>query len=136
MAKPNRLPELFDELLEEISNGKSVFKVCRERNLSRDAFYNYIESEETLKDRYIKAREERGDRCLDKIEEYQTSLINGLIDAATARVLIDTEKWKACKFYPKMYGDKQEITHSGSVNLMPTVKINGKDLDIKVGEDV
>ena len=30
--------------------------------------------------------------------------------APTARVLIDTEKWKACKFYPKMYGDRQELT--------------------------
>lgn len=136
MAKPNRLPELFEELLREISNGKSVYKACEERHIAPHCFYDYIESDEKLKNKYTQAREERGDRCLDKIEQYEEMLLNGSLDSATARVLIDTEKWKACKFYPKMFGDKQEITHSGAVNLMPTVKINGKDLDIKVGEDV
>ena len=32
----------------------------------------------------------------------------GEIDSATANVLINTEKWKASKFYPKMYGDRQQ----------------------------
>ena len=47
---------------------------------------------------------------IDKIEEFQQQLLLKEIDPATARVLIDTEKWKACKFYPKMYGDKQEVS--------------------------
>lgn len=136
MAKPNRLPELFEELLQDISNGKSVYRACEERHLSPYSFREYVASDENIKAKYTQAREERGDRCLDKIEQYEEMLLQGSLDSATARVLIDTEKWKACKFYPKMFGDKQEITHSGAVNLMPTVKINGKDLDIKVGEDV
>ena len=38
-------------------------------------------------------------------------------------VLIDTEKWEACKFYPKMYGEKQavEVTGKDGAPLAPPV---------------
>jgi hypothetical protein len=39
----------------------------------------------------------------------------GKYDPSTARVLIDTLKWKAAKYYPKMYGDKVQQEHSGEV---------------------
>lgn len=123
MAKPDRMPQLFNEILTDISNGMSLRKACDTRKVSRQSFENYIKTDENLKDQYIQAREDRGDTCTDKIEEYQKKLEQGLIDSATARVLIDTEKWKAAKFYPKMYGDKVENVLSGSVNVLPAISI-------------
>lgn len=135
-SRPKRIPDLFDEILFDVANGMSLYKACESRHTSSADFYKLINEDEDLKSKYTQAREERGDRCLDKIEMYETMLLEGTLEHAVARVLIDTEKWKACKFYPKMYGDKQEITHTGSVKLMPTVKIGGKELDLAVGEKV
>jgi hypothetical protein len=42
-------------------------------------------------------------------------LKNGLYDASTANVLIQTLKWKASKYYPKMFGDKVQQEHSGEI---------------------
>lgn len=139
MAKPDRMPDLFPEIILDVSKGMSVVKACESRDASTRSFYDYIESDEKLKQVYVRAREDRGDTCSDKIEEYQKKLEQGLIDAQTARVLIDTEKWKAAKFYPKMYGDKVENVLSGSVNVLPAISIKDgnkeKPVTFDVGDD-
>lgn len=136
MAKPKIIQDNFDDIIDDVANGMSVVKACKDRNISTRSFYDYIETDEELKQTYTRAREDRGDTCTDKIEEYQRKLEHGEIDAQTARVLIDTEKWKAGKFNQRMYGDKQEITHAGSIVVMPTVKVNGKEFKMDIGEDV
>ena len=40
---------------------------------------------------------------------------NKEIDPASANVLIQTLKWKAAKYYPKMFGDKVQNEHSGEI---------------------
>ena len=49
---------------------------------------------------------------MNSFEIYQTlkDLKNKTIDASQARVLIDTYKWIASKYYPKMFGDKLDLT--------------------------
>ena len=136
MAKPNRILDEFDDMMIDVGNGMSIVKACKDRGISTRSFYDLIETREDLKQTYTRAREDRGDTCTDKIEEYQKKLERGEIDAQTARVLIDTEKWKAGKFNQRMYGEKQSIEHSGSVTLMPSVKVGGKDLEINIGENV
>lgn len=136
MAKPNRILDEFDDMMIDVGNGMSIVKACKDRGISTRSFYDLIETREDLKQTYTRAREDRGDTCTDKIEEYQKKLERGEIDAQTARVLIDTEKWKAGKFNQRMYGEKQSIEHSGSVTLMPSIKVGGKDLEINIGENV
>ena len=136
MAKPKIIQDNFDDIIDDVANGMSVVKACKDRHISTQSFYDYIETDEKLKETYTRAREDRGDTCTDKIEEYQKKLERGEIDAQTARVLIETEKWKAGKFNQRMYGDKQEINHSGSIVVMPTVKVNGKDFKMDIGEDI
>ena len=112
-TKNNKLrdcPESWQKFLDLISGGNSVYKASKEMKIKEDTFYNLIDNDDKKRDEYTKARQTRGDRCLDRIELFQMQLLGKEIDAPTARVLIDTEKWKACKFYPKMYGDRQELT--------------------------
>jgi len=136
MAKPNRMPQLFNDIILDVSEGKSVVKACKERNASTQSFYDYIETDPKLKETYTRAREDRGDTCTDKIEEYQRKLEQGLIDAQTARVLIDTEKWKAGKFNQRMYGDKVENVLSGAVNVLPAISIKDGNKEKQVSFDV
>ncbi|MDP4585626.1 MAG: hypothetical protein NWT04_17065, partial [Verrucomicrobiales bacterium] len=64
---------------------------------------------------YARARESRADSRQDRIDEIGAKLERGEIDAATARVLVDIEKWQAGKEKPKEYGDEQRINLGGSV---------------------
>lgn len=130
------IDEHFDDILEEIARGGSVRKSCDSRRISEQTFYNFLKTKTEHQEKYDIARERRGESAISRIEEELEKLDAGLSEPAKAKVKIDTLKWFACKFYPKMYGEKQEITHTGSVNILPTVKINGKDLNIKVGDDV
>lgn len=116
-------PEVWSEFLDKITDGWSVYKTCKSLNVKDDTFYRYIKEHKQKEGDYIKARQTRGDRCLDKIEKYQNEVYDRTIPSDVARVLIDTEKWKACKFYPKMYGDKQEVELSGNVNTNISVEI-------------
>ena len=47
------------------------------------------------------------------------------IDASTYNVLAQTLKWKLAKFYPKVFGDKTDITSGGEkiTNTLQEVKI-------------
>jgi hypothetical protein len=92
-----------------IADGMSYRQAREEQNIGNSKFFELLESDAQLKEQYARAREKRGETFIDKIEDIEAMLIAGQIDPAAARVLIDAEKWKAAKFYPKMYGDKQQV---------------------------
>lgn len=138
MPKPNKIDDLLDDILNDVAyENKSIVKACRDRKVSPQTFWELKEKDDRIKEQYTLATQFRAEGCVDEIEKTQRDLRNGIIDAPTARVLIDTEKWKACKFYPKMYGDKvdQNIHHSGSVT-MPVIELNGAELTFNIGDDV
>ena len=138
MAKPNKIDDLLEDILNAVAyENKSIVKACRDRKVSPQTFWELKEKDDRIKEQYMLATQFRAEGCVDEIEKTQRDLRNGIIDAPTARVLIDTEKWKACKFYPKMYGDKidQNIHHSGSVT-MPVIELNGAELTFNIGDDV
>lgn len=44
------------------------------------------------------------------------------IDPMTGRVLIDSIKWRLARLRPKVYGERLEIEHSGSVEVKPSAQ--------------
>jgi hypothetical protein len=68
---------------------------------------------------YVNSIQDKGESVDAKIDEIWEGCRQGLYDASTANVLLQTLKWKASKYYPKMFGDK--IDHT----------TNGKDINIK-----
>ena len=120
--------ELWEQVLEYVTNGNSVHKACEKMGTKDKYFFEFLKKNPDKEDDYIQAREARGDRCIDKIEELEQKLLNKEIDPMTARILIDTEKWKACKFYPKMYGEKQQVELKATKSFAEFVKeINEED---------
>lgn len=136
---PKINPQSFNDILEQISAGSSLTKALKDKNINMREFFQFVDADSERMNEYVRAREHRGEACVERIDEYQQELRERKIDSATARVLIDTEKWKASKFYPKMYGDKVENILSGTVNMLPAITIKDKDnkeknVDFAVGE--
>lgn len=127
MPKPNKIDDLLEDILNDVAyENKSIVKACRDRKVSPQTFWELKEKDERIKEQYTLATQFRAEGCIDTIEDLEKNLLDGIIDAPTARVLIDTEKWKACKFYPKMYGDKQEIDHHVTVKTALVEFVDGQ----------
>lgn len=97
--------EFFDEILKLVSDGTSLKRACEQVGISRDTFNEHVKKNKDLSDRYACAREERGSSYADKIDDIEQKLLSGEVDSSTARVLIDSLKWKASKFNPQKFGD-------------------------------
>lgn len=127
MPKPNKIDDLLEDILNDVAyENKSIVKACRDRKVSPQTFWELKEADKRIKEQYTLATKFRAEGCIDTIEQIEQALADGKIDAPTARVLIDTEKWKACKFYPKMYGDKQEVEHTGTVKMALVEFVDGQ----------
>lgn len=109
--------KVFTAICDELADGITVEAACMKMGVNYRTFRRFIEKgDEKIGQLYARAREWRGEACLMKIDDIMHKLETGQIDSSTANVLINTEKWKASKFYPKMYSDTvrtQMIDDSG-----------------------
>lgn len=124
MARPNTYNfDLCVEICSEVANGFNIKTV-----LSSKAEYptfqtwcNWKRNNHELFDLYIKSIQDKADSVEEELESIYYGLKNGTYDASTANVLIQTLKWKASKYYPKMFGDKTDITTNGKeISQVPT----------------
>lgn len=86
--------------LQEISNALGYNKSNLYRHLVKD------------KERYVECQQLQAQSFVARIMDLARKAEEGDENHQSTRLAIDTYKWLACKFYPKMYGDKQLVTHS------------------------
>lgn len=105
------------EICEHIANGKNVKDTLNANDAYPvwQTFRRWKREKPELNALYVNAIQDKAEMILCEIDEIALDLRNGLIDAPTANVLIQTLKWKAAKFYPKMYGDRQTVEHEGEI---------------------
>jgi len=113
MARPiKHNKEIILNIIEKFSNGEKLKDLFKEYDIVRTTFNDKLK-EFGLLDMYARSRHLHGDGFNDEIEILKEEIKSGTLNHAEARVLIDTVKWQASKFYPKMYGDKIDVTTDG-----------------------
>jgi hypothetical protein len=125
--------KLFTEVLNDISeNGKSLFASLKGR-MSSQTFYDYLDRSEERSKRYARATELRAEIMAEETlniadavgddiivtEDGREIVNNNVINRDRLRV--ETRKWLMAKLYPKKYGDKIGLEHSGSIETDPPV---------------
>jgi hypothetical protein len=113
MAAPTKYNyQICEEICARVSEGENIKKVLAS-DLKRYPRFNtwcaWKRKYEELSNLYTQSNQDRGEIKDAEIEDYKQMLLSGAIDPATARVLIDTVKWQAAKYYPKMFGDKSQV---------------------------
>lgn len=117
--------ELADRLCEEIANGKSVRFICSQEGWpSESMVYRWLESNQSFREKYTRARERQADLYAAEIIEISDDgsrdykqLPDGAVvvdhdHIARSRLRVDSRKWIAARLAPKKYGDKVDMTHS------------------------
>lgn len=107
---------IADAICERLLEGESLVDICEHSAMpSRATVYRWMDENAEFETRCARAREGQAD--------YMDALILRTANGTTAdsaqadRVKISAYQWRASKLSPKRYGDKQEITHSGSVDV-------------------
>ena len=77
---------------------------------SWSTFRRWKNDNEELRTLYVNSQQDKGIALEKEIDDTLQLLRDGEIDASTANVIIQTIKWKMAKFYPKMFGDKLDLT--------------------------
>lgn len=90
----------------------------------KNQFYKWIRENESFREQYARACEERADHIFEEILEITddnaldisvdsdgNAKVNGEV-VNRSRLKVDARKWMLSKMNPKKYGDKQEIDHT------------------------
>jgi hypothetical protein len=104
--------DLCVEICEKVSDGENIKAVLLsdEKYPTFQTWCNWRREHSELFDLYTRAVQDKSESVDAKIDEIMQKVETRELDHMTARVLIDTLKWKASKYYPKMFGDKVDIT--------------------------
>lgn len=123
--------ELCEKICEEVANGKNVIDALKknENFPSWSTFRRWKNENDELQTLYVKAIQDKSEAVIFEIDEISAELRRGDLEPSVANVLIQTLKWKAAKFYPKMFGDNKNIDHTSKGEKIQTPILNIDPLD-------
>jgi len=115
MARPSIYSEeLADRICAEIGKGSNLNKLCDLPDFpNQDTVYSWLLRKPEFSENYARARSLRAGVRSDRVDDYCKMVLAGELDANSARVIIDAEKWQAGKENPKVYGDRIENRLAG-----------------------
>lgn len=131
-------PELGEKLCELFVTGRTFREIEKMDGMpSKDAICSWLAKHDEFRQQYARAREAQAligeDETIeiadDSSDDYVERVINGRkqkvynkqhVDRSKLRV--DTRKWLMSKRFPKRYGDKVDLHHSGEVSIAEAIK--------------
>ena len=127
--------EMCKTICSEVAEGYNIKTILRSKPEypTFQTWCNWKREHQELFDLYVKAMQDIAESEIEEIDNVYDMLKSGEIEPSVANVLIQTKKWTASKFYPKMFGDKTDITSGGEkIQSAPTtiqVEITRPDED-------
>lgn len=125
-------PELADEICARLAEGEPLRKICEDPHMpSAGGVIGWVTRDESgFAERYARAREIGYQVLADEILHIANTPMEGVTvtskewgdevkrgDMLEHRKLqVDSRKWLLSKMLPKVYGDKQQVEHSGSID--------------------
>jgi len=122
-------PDIAKRICAELADGVSLRAVCKADDMPSEATVRAwaLDDVEGFSAHYTRARELGYERLADDILEISDDGSNDTyVDQdgnprtdqdviARSRLRVDSRKWMLAKMLPKRYGDKLDLSHSGSI---------------------
>ena len=74
---------------------------------------DWLESDAEFRSKYARAREHQADLLFEGMADIEADVLTGDLKADAARVVLDSQRWRAEKLKPKVYGAKSTFEHTG-----------------------
>ncbi len=114
--------DLCIDICDQIAEGRNIIEVLEsdENYPSWSTFRRWKRDNEELQTLYVNSIQDKSEYLLFEMAQIEKELRAKTIDPSSANVLIQTLKWKASKFYPKMFGDKiqQDVDLKGEMAIV------------------
>ena len=104
--------DLCVEICDKVADGLNIMDILASNDNypSWSTFRRWKNDNEELRTLYVNSQQDKGIALEKEIDDTMALLKLSAIDASTANVIIQTIKWKMAKFYPRMFGDKLDLT--------------------------
>ncbi len=127
--------EMCKEICKRVAMGEHIKAVLDSSDHYPDysTWCNWKRDNQELFDLYTKAIQDKAEMVTFEINQVMQDMRSGIIEAPVGRILIDTLKWYASKFYPRMFGERVDITTDGDkINQAAAINlaIDGKVVDL------
>ena len=115
MARPSEYNfEICKDICDKVADGENIISILKESTYpSWSTFRRWKNENEELRTLYVNSQQDKGIALENEIDEIMQDLKMGKYEPSAANVLIQTLKWKMAKFYPKVFGDKVDLTTGG-----------------------
>ena len=107
-------PEPFAALLLRVAQGASLRESCRALGLDEARFRAAVLADAGLAERFARARWCSADAQFDEIQELERRVLDGELEAATLRAVLDARKWRLARLRPAVYGDASAAPSAGA----------------------
>ncbi len=113
-------PELGEKICAALAAGQSILAIARLEGMPPESTIrrwgrNPKWSSDEFVAEYARAREDNAHHHFDRLQEIEARLEKEDIDPHSARVLLDSVKWRLSRQLPRSYGDRSALEISGSV---------------------
>ena len=109
--------ELCKKICNEVADGKNIKAVLSSQDKYPvwSTFRIWKQEHIELSTLYIGSIQDKAESVDEQIDNIMNEVHTGKIEPAVANVMMQTLKWKAAKYYPKMFGDSKavDITTNG-----------------------
>lgn len=124
--------ETADRICKGLAEGESLRAVCRDAGVAHSSVFEWLARQPEFADQYAQAREVgyrlMAEEIIEISDDAGADVItdkdgNQRTDAervARSKLRVDSRKWMLSKMLPKLYGDKLDVEHKGSVNITAT----------------
>ena len=111
--------DLCIEICDRIIEGENIKNILdsNENYPSFPTWCKWKRENTELLNLYVNAVQDKAESVDSLIDEIWTDCRNGKFEASVANVLIQTLKWKASKYYPKMFGDQSKVIVEGNLDI-------------------
>ena len=127
-SRPIGRPTIYNEVLAAdicvlLSEGKSLRQIAAVDGMpdNQTIIRWVLEDRGGFRAHYTRAREQQGDWYADRIIEISEETLINPKDSNAYRVAGDLMKWAAAIRRPRVYGERQQVEHSGGVDVSFTI---------------
>lgn len=126
---PSKLPrEKLDELGDDaffarVANGESYTRIAESLGIRHHSIEQWIAASDSRSARALEVRTATGKVWDEKAERVLESAADPF-ELAKAKELAHHYRWRSSKVAPKVYGDKQQVEHTGKDGSPLSININ------------
>jgi hypothetical protein len=126
MARPSEYNfEICKDICEGIASGNNIIRVLESNNdfPSWPTFRRWKNNNDELRTLYVSSQQDKALALENEIDDLRDMLITKEIEYPVYNALVNTLKWKMAKMYPKVFGDKTDVTSGGEKIQNTTLQI-------------